>query len=183
MAALYLEGGRRYGNVAAIAEALALLGVTLNRWTLPQDATTRALLDAPVLDETQQAALLAAVEDRFDELKRSRHYTARDLVVLHESQAGFAELAAKFARTHTHADDEVRFILDGRGYFGLVDGNGRQVLLEVEAGEYINVPAGAEHWFELGSSKRVKAVRYFTEAAGWGASFTDRPVSVRPPAS
>lgn len=180
MARLTLEDGRRYDNPAAIAETLAPLGVRLQRWSLPDDAATQQLLAADTLNEKQRGALLAAVAHRFDELKTKRAYTAHDLVVLHDSQPEFGALAAKFARPHTHVDDEVRYILDGGGYFGLIDANGRQALLEVEAGEYINVPAGAEHWFELGTYRRVKAVRYFSQSAGWNAEFTGRATSLHP---
>jgi 1,2-dihydroxy-3-keto-5-methylthiopentene dioxygenase len=55
-------------------------------------------------------------------------------------------------------------------------------LLKVEASEYINVPAGTEHWFELGPRQRVKAVRYFSETTGWTAEFTDRATTLHPPA-
>jgi len=181
MASLYLEDGRRYDNTAAIVETLAPLGVTLSRWDLPDNVATGKLLAAATLDEERKAALLAAVDPHFDELKQNRPYTARDLVVLHESQPDFDELTASFRRPHSHADDEVRYILDGLGYFGLIDGRGRQLLLKVVPGEYINVPAGVEHWFELGAGKRVKAVRYFTEATGWQAEFTNRVPVVRPP--
>lgn len=180
MARLTLEDGRRYDNAGAIAETLAPLGIRLQHWELPDDRTTLSLLDKETLNPPQRKALLAAVAYRFDQLKRQRSYTASDLVVLHDSQPEFGELATKFARPHTHADDEVRYILDGGGYFGLVAPDGRQALLEVEAGDCVTVPAGAEHWFEFGTYRRVKAVRYFTESSGWEAEFTGRIQTVRP---
>jgi 1,2-dihydroxy-3-keto-5-methylthiopentene dioxygenase len=68
----------------------------------------------------------------------------------------------------------VRYIVAGRGYFGFVEPDNGQFLVEVAAGDYINVPAYTEHWFELKDSKRIKAVRYFIDTAGWVPVYTER---------
>jgi 1,2-dihydroxy-3-keto-5-methylthiopentene dioxygenase len=47
-------------------------------------------------------------------------------------------------------------------------------MLEVSVGDYINVPANTEHWFTLGDSKRIKAVRYFIDTSGWTPVYTQR---------
>ncbi len=68
----------------------------------------------------------------------------------------------------------MRYVLAGRGYFGFVEPEGGQFLLEVTAGDYINVPARAEHWFEMKDSQRIKAVRYFIDKTGWVPVYTAR---------
>jgi 1,2-dihydroxy-3-keto-5-methylthiopentene dioxygenase len=40
-------------------------------------------------------------------------------------------LLSKFNRCHTHADDEVRYIIDGEGVFGFVRPDGSQVELTI----------------------------------------------------
>ena len=65
----------------------------------------------------------------------------------------------------------------GRGYFGFVDPDDEQFLLEVSAGDYINVPANTEHWFEMRDSKRLKAVRYFIDTSGWAPVYTEREMA------
>jgi len=65
------------------------------------------------------------------------------MVVIHEAIPGLADMLAKFDKIHLHTDDEVRYILAGKGYFGFVEPDGKQFLLEVSAGDYINVPANA----------------------------------------
>jgi len=80
----------------------------------------------------------------------------------------------KFAKIHLHTDDEVRYILAGRGYFGFVEPDDGQFLVEVAAGDYINVPANTEHWFEMRDSGRIKAVRYFIDTSGWTPVYTGR---------
>jgi 1,2-dihydroxy-3-keto-5-methylthiopentene dioxygenase len=86
-------------------------------------------------------------------------------------------MLAKFDKIHYHTDDEVRYILAGRGFFGFVEPDGEQFLLEVAAGDYINVPANTEHWFEMKDSKRIKAVRYFIDTSGWTPVYTQREMA------
>jgi 1,2-dihydroxy-3-keto-5-methylthiopentene dioxygenase len=101
-------------------------------------------------------------------------YQTRDMVVIHEDIPGLADMLGKFDKIHTHADDEVRYILDGTGYFGFVEPDGKQFLLEVSGGDYINVPANTEHWFEMRGCTRCKAVRYFIDTSGWTPNYTGR---------
>jgi 1,2-dihydroxy-3-keto-5-methylthiopentene dioxygenase len=85
-------------------------------------------------------------------------------------------LLAKYALAHTHADDEVRYVLAGAGVFGFVRPDGSQLELLVRAGECINVPAGTEHWFHLTASRTFKAVRYFMDNKGWTPVYTNTPI-------
>lgn len=116
------------------------------------------------------------MDDRFEELKREAGYTTRDMIAIHENIPGLADMLAKFEKIHYHTDDEVRYILAGKGYFGFVEADGAQFMLEVSAGDYINVPANAEHWFTMRDSRRIKAVRYFIDTSGWTPVYTDRPL-------
>ena len=176
MARMIFPDGSDSSDFAAIQTRLAGLGITLRHWPAPTSARARALLDKAALDDAEKEELLTAVDGRFEELKRAYGYSTRDMVVLHENIPGLADMLAKFEKIHYHDDDEVRYILAGKGYFGFVDEHGGQFLLEVNADDYINVPARAEHWFTLGDSKRIKAVRYFIDTSGWTPNYTGRPL-------
>jgi len=76
-------------------------------------------------------------------------------------------MLARFAKEHTHTEDEIRFILQGRGVFhiNLVD---RPVFgIEVWAGDLISVPLGTRHWFDLCADRRIRAIRLFQDMSGW----------------
>ncbi len=176
MARLVHEDGTQWTSAEHIARELAPLGVRLARWPVGDDPEVRALLDAPGLDEADKERVLAALERYFEELQRTAGYRARDLVVLHGGVPDLDELMARFETCHTHAEDEVRYIIDGEGVFGFVRGDGSQVELLIEAEEYINVPAGTEHWFHLTGVRRIKAVRYFTSTEGWAPHYTGTPI-------
>lgn len=174
MARIITSEGNAVTDFAAIRARLAKLGISLNAWAAPQDARAQELLDQKSLNDAEKEELLSLVENRFEQLKREKGYVTRDMVVMHEDVPGIGDMLNKFNKIHYHTDDEVRYILAGRGYFGFVEPDGGQFLLEVTAGDYINVPANTEHWFELRDSKRIKAVRYFIDTSGWAPVYTER---------
>lgn len=174
MARMIFPNGTETGELNLIQARLARLGIALRRWPVPDEAPARALLEQQALSDPEKEVLLKSVDHRFEELQREKGYTTRDLVVIHEAIPGLADLLGKFARIHLHTDDEVRYILAGRGYFGFVEPDDGQFLLEVAAGDYLNVPADTEHWFEMRDSARIKAVRYFIDTSGWAPVYTGR---------
>lgn len=184
MARIISADGSEITDVSKITARLAKLGITLRQWPAPTGARAHELLEKQALSDADKDELLKLVDNRFEELKREKGYQTRDLVVIHEGIPNLAELLAKFDKIHTHSDDEVRYILSGSGYFGFVEPDGDQFLLEVTGGDYINVPANSEHWFEMRDCTRCKAVRYFIDTSGWTPHYTgrDRKISEAVPA-
>ncbi len=176
MARMMFSDGTETRDYPAMQARLAALGITLRHWPAPEDPQAQALLERAALNDEEKEQLLRAVDDRFEALKREAGYITRDLIVIHEGIPDLAALLAKFEKIHYHTDDEVRYVLAGRGCFGFVEPDGGQFLLEVHAGDYINVPARAEHWFTMGDAGRIKAVRYFMDSSGWAPVYTDRPM-------
>jgi 1,2-dihydroxy-3-keto-5-methylthiopentene dioxygenase len=174
MARMIFSDGKENTDLGVIQARLNKLGITLKRWPAPEDSRARALLDQQALNDAEKEELLKGVDNRFEELKRDKGYATRDMIVIHEAIPGLPDMLAKFDKIHLHTDDEVRYILAGKGYFGFVEPDGNQFLLEVAAGDYINVPANAEHWFEMKDSRRIKAVRYFIDTKGWTPVYTQR---------
>ena len=177
MARIIFPNGKELKDLPDIHSRLAHLGITLRHWPAPTDARALELVEKKSLDDAEKEELLGLVQSRFDELKREKGYTTRDMVVIHEDVPGLADMLAKFDKIHYHTDDEVRYILAGHGYFGFVGPDGMQFQLEVAAGDYINVPAKAEHWFEMKDSQRIKAVRYFIDTSGWTPVYTQRAMA------
>jgi 1,2-dihydroxy-3-keto-5-methylthiopentene dioxygenase len=177
MARIIHDDATETTDLSQIQQQLARIGITLHRWDAPTNARTVQLLEQKVLNDAEKEELLAGVENRFEELKREKGYKTRDMIVIHEDIPGLGDMLAKFDKIHFHTDDEVRYILAGRGFFGFVEPDGEQFLLEVSAGDYINVPANTEHWFEMKDSKRIKAVRYFIDTSGWTPVYTQREMA------
>lgn len=178
MAVLQLEDGTVYTQLDDIARELEALNVQLNRWSIGEQPAVYTLLQKASLNDDEKASVLAALDQYFEQLKHDAGYESRDLIVLHPDVPNLDALLAKFDQIHTHADDEVRYIIDGEGVFGFVRPDGSQVRLTIQPEEYINVPAGTEHWFYLTDAKRIKAVRYFTTTEGWTPQYTGRDIRV-----
>lgn len=177
MARMIFPDERETRDFPAIQGKLSEIGITLREWPAPEDARAQTLLAKAALSDAEKEELLRAVDNRFETLKQEAGYATRDMIVLHEDVPGLAAMLGKFDKVHYHTDDEVRYILAGKGYFGFVDKGGSQFMLEVSAGDYINVPANTEHWFTLGDSTRIKAVRYFIDTSGWAPVYTERTVA------
>ena len=83
-------------------------------------------------------------------------------------------MLAKFSREHWHSEDEVRFIVRGRGIFHIHPQNGDPVFrIEVREGDLINVPQGTRHWFDLREEQRIRCIRLFQDRSGWTPHYTD----------
>lgn len=166
-------------GAAAITQALpvpvAALGVQWLRRPLPDDATISSLLADAAPATAAREQLVAALSPLVADEIAAHGYRSQDLVVLHPGTPGLDDALARFDKAHTHADDEVRYILDGEGLFGFFGADGAETVVRVVAGDYLRVPAGVEHRFTLTASRRIKALRLFIDPAGWEALYTHRP--------
>ena len=84
-------------------------------------------------------------------------------------------MLAKFNKEHWHDEDEVRFIIEGRGIFHINAGDS-VFALEVGQGDLIRVPRGTHHWFDLCAEKRIRAIRLFQDPSGWTPHYTESGV-------
>ncbi|WP_071191276.1 cupin domain-containing protein [Trichormus sp. NMC-1] len=180
MAILRLEDGTTYTQLSDIVRELAPLNVQINCWQIGRDPELRALLAQDMLSDVEKEQVLKALDIYFQQLATNAGYQERDLIALHPSVPNLDTMLSKFDRVHTHADDEVRYIIAGEGIFGFVRPDGSQVELTVQPEDYINVPAGTEHWFYLTALRQIKAVRYFTSREGWVPEYTDTEIRLRP---
>ena len=154
-------------KAAEITAALAGVGVRFEQW-----ATT------PIASGATDADILGAYAADIERLQRDGNYVTVDVARLHrgdesgpEWQAKASGARGKFLAEHTHADDEVRYFVDGRGAFYLrLDGHVHIVLCE--AGDLIGVPAGTRHWFDMGTDPGFTALRFFRDPEGWVGDFT-----------
>ncbi|MCB1142678.1 MAG: acireductone dioxygenase [Leptospiraceae bacterium] len=162
-------------DVQEIQTFLRDFNVTFDHWSIPSEA--RVYTEKQVLTDSEKESLLQTVENRFVYLKETMGYKTRDLVVLHPEVPGIDDMLAKFDKVHYHTDFEVRYIIDGSGIFGFV-GENEKFLLHVEASDFISVPKNIKHWFTLDEKKRIKAVRYFTDMAGWVPNYVDETTEI-----
>jgi len=153
----------------AIAAHLEGVGVVFERWG------TRDL--APGASE---AEILAAYKPEIDRLKAQGGYQSVDALSVAPDNPNRAGLRGKFLSEHTHAEDEVRFFVDGEGLFSLHIGD-RVFNVLCCRGDLISVPAGTTHWFDMGANPSFTVLRLFTNPDGWVANCTGDPIAERFP--
>ena len=157
---------KKITNADEIASTLAAHGIDYERWT-----PAHAITDNAPADE-----ILNAYAREIDELKQRGGYVTADVIDVNASTPGLDEMLAKFNREHWHDEDEVRFIIAGRGLFHIHSTSGAVLAIEVEAGDLIRVPRGTLHWFNLCSDRRIRTIRLFQDTAGWTPHYTDSRV-------
>jgi len=153
-----------------IRAALADIGVRFERWE------TRSEVTAGADPET----VLEAYRPEIDDLMAAEGYRSCDVVGMTPDHPERTTMRGKFLDEHTHAEDEVRFFVDGRGLFTLhVNDSVHEILCE--RGDLIGVPAGTRHWFDMGERPHFLAIRIFTNPEGWVADFTGTDIAARFP--
>ena len=127
-----------------------------------------------------QQEILEAYAAEIDRLRAKEGYTTVDAIRMTPDHPDRQALRSKFLAEHTHAEDEVRFFVEGQGLFSLHIGT--EVLVTLcERGDLIGVPAGTRHWFDMGPSPAFCALRFFNNSEGWVAKFTGDPIADRYP--
>jgi 1,2-dihydroxy-3-keto-5-methylthiopentene dioxygenase len=84
-----------------------------------------------------------------DTLAASRGYRNRDEVTISPSAMGqvYEEKVRSFFNEHLHEDEEIRYILDGAGFFDVRDKHDDWVRIKLDKHDLMIMPAGIYHRF------------------------------------
>ena len=158
-----------FSDFEAIQKQLAAAGIGYERW-----AAEHAL--AP---DASPEEVANAYKKSIDKILQ-QGYKTFDVVSLHPDAPQAAEARKKFIDEHTHGEDEVRFFVDGSGMF-YIHKAGKVYMMLCTKGDFINLPAGTTHWFDMGPKPFFKAIRVFNNPEGWVAKFTGDDISQKFP--
>jgi 1,2-dihydroxy-3-keto-5-methylthiopentene dioxygenase len=150
-------------EAAAVTAFLGAEGIDHERWVPAH----------PVAANAPPAEILEAYAPEIDRLKARGGYVTADVIDVKAETPNLEAMLAKFRSEHWHDEDEVRFILEGRGIFFIHPRAGPVFAIEVSAGDLIRVPRGTWHWFDLCAERRIRAIRLFQDPAGWTPRYTE----------
>jgi len=151
---------------AEIKERLNAVGVLFERWNA----------DHELAADASQDDILAAYKTEVDRLSAQAGYQTIDVIRITPDNPKKDELRTKFLDEHTHDEDEVRFFVEGSGAFYLhLDDQVYQVVCPRD--DLLSVPAGTQHWFDMGPEPEFTCIRLFVSPDGWVANFTGDKIS------
>ncbi len=124
-------------------------------------------------EDADNDAILAAYGEPIRALMAEGGYVTADVINVQPETPGLEAMLDRFNKEHWHDEDEVRFIVYGRGLFHIHLPDGPVFSIEVEKGDMIRVPRGTTHWFDLCADRTIRAIRLFQDQSGWTPHYTD----------
>jgi 1,2-dihydroxy-3-keto-5-methylthiopentene dioxygenase len=84
-----------------------------------------------------------------DQLAKSRGYKNRDEITISPQAMGevYESKVKTFFNEHLHEDEEIRYLLDGAGYFDVRDKGDDWIRIRLEKYDLMIMPAGIYHRF------------------------------------
>jgi 1,2-dihydroxy-3-keto-5-methylthiopentene dioxygenase len=161
---------RTIDDPTQIAEFLRPFGIHYEKW----DVDGR--ISSP---DASSEEILAAYAPEVERLKVAGGYVTADVINVNPATPNLDAMLAKFSSEHTHSEDEVRFIVKGRGTFHIHPDAGPIFGIELETGDLINVPRGIKHWFNLCTDRTIRAIRLFQDMSGWTPHYVGSELHAR----
>ncbi len=84
-----------------------------------------------------------------DELASKRHYKNRDVITVSPQAMGdvYEDKVKMFFNEHLHEDEEIRYVLDGAGFFDVRSAGDQWIRIRLEKFDGIVLPPGLYHRF------------------------------------
>uniref|UniRef100_A0A0E0EXZ0 Acireductone dioxygenase n=1 Tax=Oryza meridionalis TaxID=40149 RepID=A0A0E0EXZ0_9ORYZ len=109
-------------------------------------------------------------EEELTKIRKERGYNYFDLIeICPEKLENYEEKLKNFYREHIHADEEIRYCLEGSGYFDVRDKDDKWIRIWIKEGDMIILPAGIYHRFIVDSNNYIKLMRLFLGEPVWTA--------------
>jgi 1,2-dihydroxy-3-keto-5-methylthiopentene dioxygenase len=101
-------------------------------------------------------------------IREERGYNYTDIVnCCPDKLPGYDDKIKMFFEEHIHLDEEIRYCMDGSGYFDVRDDADRWIRIAISAGDLIILPEGINHRFTNDSGDYIRAMRLFQGEPVW----------------
>jgi 1,2-dihydroxy-3-keto-5-methylthiopentene dioxygenase len=107
-------------------------------------------------------------DPRLAEIRQQRGYNYSDIINCSpEKLPGYEAKIKMFFEEHIHLDEEIRYCMEGSGYFDVRDEDDRWIRVSLSSGDMIVLPEGICHRFTNDMSNCIKAMRLFQGEPIW----------------
>jgi len=107
-------------------------------------------------------------DGELSKIRSERNFSYSDIIITDRAHIpNYDEKMKIFFAEHIHTDDEVRFFIEGSGYFDVRDQVDRWIRIHCTAGDLIILPAGIYHRFRNDESEFAKVMRLFVGDPVW----------------
>ncbi|XP_051880334.1 acireductone dioxygenase [Pristis pectinata] len=107
-------------------------------------------------------------DPELQKIRKERNYSWMDIITIQkDTLPDYEEKLRSFFREHIHMDEEIRYVLDGSGYFDVRDKDDKWIRIAMVKGDMITLPAGIYHRFSLDENNYMKVMRLFVKEPVW----------------
>lgn len=153
------ENRLKDGNKPCTVEELKKLGIAY--WKMDADSFEYPVKAIPWDPKDATDPKLKAIRDE-------RGYSYADIIsVKPDLLPGYDEKIKAFFEEHIHDAEEIRYILDGSGYFDIRDVEDKWIRIHIKKGDLMTLPEGCYHRFTCDSTDFIQAMRLFIGQPVW----------------
>jgi len=109
-----------------------------------------------------------ATDPKLMGIRDDRGYSYADIITVRpDLLPGYDQKIKAFFEEHIHDAEEIRYILDGSGYFDIRDNDDKWIRIWIKKGDLMTLPEGCYHRFTCDEKDSIQAMRLFIGQPVW----------------